>query len=42
MLSEWKSVMYFYTLRVMIAPVLETFILLDRALRILEQGQLDF
>ena len=38
MLQEWMKVVYFYTLRVMIAPVIETVVLLDRALFITENG----
>ncbi len=37
-LSQWKDVVAFYTLRLALAPVVETVILLDRLLYVREQG----
>ncbi len=39
-LSDWNHVVAFYTLRLVLAPVIETFILLDRVLYLHEQGGL--
>lgn len=43
-LEQWKSVVIFYTLRLMLAPVVESVILYDRLLCLLEHGnfQIDF
>ena len=38
MLNQWWSVVIFYTIRLSFAPVIETVILLDRCLFLLEQG----
>lgn len=38
MLKEWKKVMIFYTLRLMFAPLIESIILKDRVLSVLEKG----
>lgn len=40
MLDDWMKVVYFYTLRVMVAPVIETVVLLDRALFVVENGKI--
>ena len=37
-LKQWKKVVVLYTLRLMMAPLVETIILLDRILYILENG----
>ena len=37
-LSAWKDVVGFYTIRLSVAPVVETVILLDRMLYLHEQG----
>lgn len=38
-LSNWKNVVIFYTLRLMLAPLVESVILYDRFLHILETGE---
>lgn len=38
MLDNWKNVMIFYTLRLMFAPLVESIILKDRILSVLEKG----
>lgn len=38
-IAEWKNVVIFYSLRLLIAPLIETIILLDRLLFILESGK---
>lgn len=38
-LNNWKSVVIFYTLRLMIAPLVESVILYDRTLFLLENGK---
>lgn len=37
-LAKWKHVVIFYTLRLMLAPLVESVILLDRMLSLLERG----
>ena len=39
-LSNWNHIVAFYTLRLVLAPVIETLILLDRVLYLHEQGML--
>lgn len=41
-LNNWKSVVIFYTLRLMLAPIIESVILYDRMLCLLERGNLSF
>jgi len=38
-LSRWQEVYKFYTIRLMLAPVIETVILLDRLLFLKERGR---
>jgi hypothetical protein len=38
-LSQWKQVVIFYTLRLLLAPVVETILLLDRLLYLQEHGK---
>lgn len=40
-LDEWRNVVKFYTLRLMIAPLIESIILYDRILYLQEQGEYD-
>jgi hypothetical protein len=37
-LEQWKRVVMFYSLRLMLAPVIETVVQLDRLLYLTEQG----
>jgi hypothetical protein len=39
-LKQWKRVVMFYSLRLMLAPVIETVVQLDRLLYLAEQGKL--
>lgn len=38
-LEQWQRVVIFYTLRLMVAPVIETIVQLDRLLYLAEQGE---
>lgn len=38
-LSQWKRVVIFYTLRLLLAPLVETILLLDRLLYLQELGK---
>ena len=37
-LKQWQRVVIFYSLRLMLAPVIESFVQLDRLLYLTEQG----
>lgn len=41
-LNNWKSVVIFYTLRLMVAPIIESVILYDRMLCLMERGNLNY
>lgn len=41
-LNNWKSVVIFYSLRLMLAPIIESVILYDRMLCLLERGNLNY
>lgn len=38
-LSEWKDVVLYYSLRLLLAPLVETVVLMDRMFYVIENGK---